>query len=542
MNYVEKLSDYIKKDAEKKAFDFIRHTCKYKLECDNLLFWLVSASYCLEKGEVSLFFESMQHCVNIDSSYYEIYLLLGNYYLQFEKNVNQAYLCFEHAYMYCGEPDACEEIFQWMEDCKKAPDFYVRGYSFVILSYNHKEMMQELVQSICISCGKDDYEIVAIDSGSEDGIQEWLSEQENIILGVTETFKSFSNGCNVGVEKCKKTHDLFFLNNDTYIPEHAVFYLRLALYSSEHVGAVGPKTNRGSGDQRVFEFRDKTFEQMKERMKSENYLPKDGYPFYEDTLFLSGFALLVKRCAYDSTSGWDENFRFGNFEDNDMCMQLIQNQFRMCLVHNSFFFHYGSQSMAENKEKYDKSISENERRFYQKWGVIHNKYSRRSLIALIEEEREKRLYVLVVGDKMHSTVYSVKYYFPNSLVDGLYADGKMLSYLHDSSIELFEKFDFSRYQRGNYDYILFESMSKKLLFDRTKMEEIKALLKPDGKLIFGMNDVFTAEKLNAKDVICEELTKNAFRVLTFIPVGSVFVPKMYYDGLEQYLVCAERKM
>ena len=95
--------------------------------------------------------------------------------------------------------------------------------------------------------------------------------------------------------------DVFFLNNDTRVPANAMFWLRMALYEADDIGATGAIQNYFFNNK--YEKADyKVIEQYMEHGAKVN-VPMDNA--YEVQSKLCGFAMLVKREAYDKTIGLD---------------------------------------------------------------------------------------------------------------------------------------------------------------------------------------------------------------------------------------------
>lgn len=78
---------------------------------------------------------------------YELYVMLGNYYLA--RNINQAYLCYDNAEFYCEVEEDKPYIRQCIKDVGEQGST-VTPVSIVMVSYNNCQMMQN-----CIKCIRD---------------------------------------------------------------------------------------------------------------------------------------------------------------------------------------------------------------------------------------------------------------------------------------------------------------------------------------------------------------------------------------------------
>ena len=87
------------------------------------------------------------------------------------------------------------------------------------------------------------YEIIVVDNNSTDGTVNWLMDQDDIISIYNNENVGFPKGCNEGINLARKENDIFLLNNDTIIMPNSIFNMRMALYSSNNVGATGAVSN-----------------------------------------------------------------------------------------------------------------------------------------------------------------------------------------------------------------------------------------------------------------------------------------------------------
>lgn len=305
---------------------------------------------------------------------------------RFSNNANQAYLCLENAYYHCKSNDTKIEIKDMMDSLKESPFFCVKPVSIVIVSYNSKFLMQNCIQSIRDNCFSDSIEIIVVDNASSDGVTEWLREQPDIKLIESDTNLGFPAGCNLGVKNSKPGNDIFYLNNDTRLTPNSLFWLRMKLYESETIGATGA-TNNYSGD---LNFVDIFFNDIEDYQKygyiNNVYSEKSS----EETTFLCGFAMLIKRTAYDKTKGMDEAFTPGYFDDDDLCFQLLFKGYRLFLCHDSFIYHAGSQSFVTIDTEYLLGITERNKEYIAKKWLFDSTKNRisKDLFSFLYNENE----------------------------------------------------------------------------------------------------------------------------------------------------------
>ena len=181
-------------------------------------------------------FEEIYEILKENPQNYLGYKKLGEFYKK--TNINQAFLCYEQAFGICNSAEEQEILQKQMQYCRENSEFRVHPVSFIILSYNAREMMIDCLESIRKGCVPGSYEIVIVDNDSQDGIRDYLVEQKDIILCLNDHNTSFAEGCNQGVKLANPYNDILLLNNDTVVPPLALFYMRLALYSADNIGSV----------------------------------------------------------------------------------------------------------------------------------------------------------------------------------------------------------------------------------------------------------------------------------------------------------------
>lgn len=423
---------------------------------------------------------------------YELYLMLGDYYT--DKNANQAYLCYENAEYFCrqnGSEDDLAIISETKASLSQMHTITVRPYSFVILSYNTLDLLKLCIKSIRLYCNADTYKLVVIDNASKDGSVEWLREQKDIILVENSENVGFPAGCNQGVAVAAKDNDIMFLNSDTVMTPNAMFTLRMGLYASEKNGQAGSVTNYAGNHQVI----DETLNDIEDYIlyAAKNNIPREHALEYKT--FLIGFALLSRRSALDKVGLFDERFTPGNFEDTDLGTRFLQHGYRNVLCWNSFIYHLGSQSFQ--KENYVELITNNRRKYQQKWGFDPGYFNsvRNSLIKHISHDFTSPICVLEVGCATGSTLGRIKYLYPNSQVYGIELNetvaalGAVSFDIICGNIESIEL----PYNMNFFDYIILGDVLEHLTWPGAVLERLKPYLKENGCILASIPNIMNAE-------------------------------------------------
>ena len=344
---------------------------------------------------------------------YELYVMLGNYYLP--ENLYQSWLCYENALFYCDKSEDQSKIIQMLDQLKEDYNVIVNKTSIIILSYNSLEYTKLCIESIRMTIPEYVREIIVVDNASEDESVKWLREQDDIILIENKENKGFPAGCNQGIQASSPYTDIFLLNNDTILPENALFWLRMGLYDKEENGMTGSISNCA---------RDQMAEGVENQKDLLLFAERTNVPMkypYEKRLSLIGFALLIKRAVVDRVGLLDERFSPGNYEDNDYSLRVITAGFRNILCKNSFIVHFGNVSFRKNTTDLENILAINRQKINEKWGfnIDYYVYPRQELVQLIQETTEMPLRILDVGCGCGALMARVKGLYPKSEVWGI---------------------------------------------------------------------------------------------------------------------------
>jgi GT2 family glycosyltransferase len=285
--------------------------------------------------------------------------------------------------------------------------------------------MQANIESIRKYAGAGNYKIVVVDNASTDGVEEWLSQQEDILFISNQKNVGYGPACNQGVEATIGTEfedsDVLILNNDTRLTPGALSKLKEALYSTADTGAVGCVANRAGNKQQI----DVVFDNVEDYI---SYGEKNNVEMPDPTLErvrLSGFALLVRRSVWDEVGGFDEDFVPGYFEDDALSMEILKRGYRLRVVRNSFIYHIGTESFKN--VDIDSYVYKNYQLFMKKYGFDIIPYSDASgaVISHIPYKPEDKFFVLHFGCGLGADIKAVKSIFPNSTAAGIEENGHL---------------------------------------------------------------------------------------------------------------------
>lgn len=453
--------------------------------------YILGATITEHFGEYESMFSFISEGLKIDPNNYELYLLLGNYYSI--SNSDLAYLSYENALFHCikaGADNDISSIEQLTNDYKQTHNISVRRSSIVILSYNTLAYTKICIDSIRETCYDKCYKIIVVDNASNDGSLEWLRTQSDIILIENDTNTGFPAGCNQGILSSSSDNDIFLLNSDTIMLPNSLFWLRIGLYNDSKTGATGAITNYASNEQMT----KAKFNSLEEYIKYGTGLNVPSTNAYELKSFLAMFAMLIKREALDSVGLLDERFTPGNFEDNDYGIRLLANGYNCVLCHNSYIFHFGSQSFRKDAKSYETLYMTNREKYKDKWGFYDDYYThaRNEVIKMINSSADHNISVFEVGCGLGETLSRIKYLYPNSDVHGIEIVENIAS-LGANRLDIecgdIESVDL---KDRKFDYILFPDVLEHLRNPEVVLVSMLKHLKSSGYIIASIPNIMNA--------------------------------------------------
>ncbi len=412
---------------------------------------------------------------------YGLYFMLGDYYS--ESNVDQAYLCYEHALFYCDSGKDRELIRQRMEKMRGCPRFHVAPVSVVIASRDRKDYLQQCLDSVRQTSGENGCEIVVVDCGAGGETPDWLRGGDGIRLIRGTAEMGYTAARNLGIREAAPQHDILLLDSDTVLLPHSLFWLRMGLYERETVGAAGPLTNQDlNGQKAPGEYRS-----PEEYVRlSEQFTGPEKFP-YENKIWLSNFALLIKREALERVGLFETGYEGGMAADTDYGMRLTEAGFELLLCYNSSVIYYGAGDFFQGNEQYTLYMEENRKKLCDKWGFNPFYYfnPREILIAQFDQSTGTPVRVLEVGCGMGANLARIRRHFPEAdvygieLVERVAAFGTYLADITCGDIETMQ----IPYKHYSFDYIIFGDVLEHLRDPEKVLVKMKEYLKPDGKVI-----------------------------------------------------------
>ncbi len=228
--------------------------------------------------------------------------------------------------------------------------------SVIIVNYNVKEFLQNLLHSIAKSVGDINYEVIIVDNASDDGSVEFISEKfPEVRLIVNKKNLGFSRANNIGLNAASGKY-LLLLNPDTLVSEDTFSKMIEFFEQNPEAGLAGCKILNPDGTlqlacRRSFPGPWTSFSKV---TGLSNIFPNsrifarynltylDENQTYEVDA-ISGSFMMMRREVYESVGGLDEQF-FMYGEDLDLCYRIQKSGYKVFYVHNAQIIHYKGES------------------------------------------------------------------------------------------------------------------------------------------------------------------------------------------------------
>lgn len=233
--------------------------------------------------------------------------------------------------------------------------------SIIIVNYNVKEFLQNLLISLSKSAGKINSEIIVVDNASDDGSVEIVKEKfPEVKLIANKNNEGFGRANNQALEIAKGKF-LALINPDTIVTEDTFQKLIEFFESTPDAGMVGPKVLNPDGSLQLACRRSfpgpwtsftkvaglsKVFPKSKLFAKY-NLTYLDENKTYEVDA-ISGAFMIFRKDVFNKVGGFDPQF-FMYGEDLDLCYRIQKAGYKVYYFHDAQVIHYKGESTKRSR-------------------------------------------------------------------------------------------------------------------------------------------------------------------------------------------------
>ncbi len=460
------LSEYIQNEEYAKAHTLLLQATDAEKDDS---FYALAADLMLREGLEVRFFEVLREGLQRNFRNYELYVLLGEYYLS--EDTEKALTCFSQALLYCEEEEDRNTILGMKQDLKERAGVEERKTAFIIPLIDTDSAVKLCVDTLCISIPEDSREIIAVagDGTSEEALR--IVKEDGAVTLVTTEGNDYGHLCNVGASAAPPEADLFFVEPDTMLLPNTFFYLRLGMEAE--TGGISGMSNIAYGGQRLKE-KVTSYEEATRIGQAVNLPSLDAV---EERFCLCEFALLITRGAWEESGGFDETLGSDCYEAFDLGLRLFKSGYKLQVCHNSFCVRTDTKSF----ERRDVT------KFREKWGfnVVYYMNARDDLVDRFTCRKNAQIQVLEIGCGMGVTLQHILHRFPHAQVHGIElceevtGFGKLQETIRQGNIEEMAL----DYEEDSLDYILFGDVLEHLRDPHAVLKKLRPFLKESGEIL-----------------------------------------------------------
>ena len=248
------------------------------------------------------------------------------------------------------------------------------------------------------------FNLIIVDNASEIETKEYLSTLKSAKVITNE--KNFGFGyANNQALRASNSKYVCFLNSDTIVTSSWLSRLITTLENSD-AGLVGPVTNNVSSEIQRVDF-------VGENILDIDIFTQKHFMSIKDKITetnrLVGFCFLTKRKILEQTGLFDIRYRF-NFEDDDLCLRIIEKGYKIVCASGVFIYHFGSKSFKEKTGFFKQMIEESKDKHVKKW-------YRSGRLKKLNENKHKFSIIYIVASNSPSGGVKVIFEHANRLKD-----------------------------------------------------------------------------------------------------------------------------
>ncbi len=254
--------------------------------------------------------------------------------------------------------------------------------SIIILTWNKLAYTKKCLKFLEKNIDYLDWEIIIIDNGSNDGTKVFLKELskkfgKSLKIILNSENLGYAAGVNQGIRISEGKYVLL-LNNDVYILKNWLKSLINAIETSKECAIVGakliyPETCRIQHAGIVFIRKIEPLHIFKNCKMSDIEVNKLRF-----VDAVTGACMLIRRELFDEIGLFDENYKYGGFEDTDFCLRARIKGYKIIFSPKTIGIHDERVTTAQIGNYY-KIFKRNYRVFSDKWARVLKKYNDTSL-------------------------------------------------------------------------------------------------------------------------------------------------------------------
>jgi N-acetylglucosaminyl-diphospho-decaprenol L-rhamnosyltransferase len=247
--------------------------------------------------------------------------------------------------------------------------------SIVIVNWNTRDLLATCLESVLVSPGHAEREVLVVDNASTDGSARMVRERfPQVDLIENQTNVGFACANNQAIQRCRGRYVLL-LNSDTRVMGNALEVLEAFMEGHPRAGAAGAKLLNADGSLQpsvhpmltpAHEFWRLIF------LDNVIHRATYGAEFWKATQprpveVIKGACLMLRREALSEIGLLDESY-FMYTEEVDLCYRLARAGWQLWWVPTAWVTHYGEASSRQVAQDMYIQLYRSKIQFYRKFG------------------------------------------------------------------------------------------------------------------------------------------------------------------------------
>lgn len=250
----------------------------------------------------------------------------------------------------------------------------MKKVSVVILNYRVADLTMECILSVQKST-YENIEIIVVDNNSEDGIGKKLEKFPEVVFIPSKENLGYSGGNNLGIRKALAggADYIFIVNSDANLEEETISSL-VGMADDGRGDILGPKIL--FPDKETIWYAGGVFDKNNVLGKHRGVDEKDNgqYDRIEETDYVTGAALFVKREVFESIGLFDEKY-FLYYEDSDFCFRAREAGYKVMYAPQALVYHANAKSTGLGSPLQDYYITRNRMLFASKFLPFRTRFA-----------------------------------------------------------------------------------------------------------------------------------------------------------------------
>lgn len=343
----------------------------------------------------------------------------------------------------------------------------------ILIAHNQLDLVKLEIKVLGMFAGIEKQNIVVVDNASEDGLREWLEEEQYpSYLICDEGIENYSVILNTAIREFHLTEDILILSPEYIVLEDTIAELEHVLRSNEQVGAVtGRMIWKGTEVGKDFST----------ALESARNQPKGEVPNAQ-RLSLGEDVLLIKKEAREEVGLFDERLILPYNTVLDYLFRAVCKGYQLYECADAFFYYLG----AVQNEYLDKfGVDADRSAMKEKWDMNYfNDYPNMELVQMMNAAADAKINVLEIGCDCGVNLLEVKRRYPYANIYGVEINKKAAEIAsHIAKVEVGNIEDKKiGFEDVKFDYIMFGDVLEHLRDPAGTIRYCRELLKEDGRI------------------------------------------------------------